>query len=251
MTCPQCHDSLNKLEVSTTDGQVRKIDECLNCGGHFLDNYLVNFISVETARNIDSVLPKKHLPTVSEPKCFHCGQVMFAISDDSTPKTVTVYNCPNNHGDFFPKGQLLLFKKAQDAKINYHKLWGIPLKTAFSVIIPLFIIFTSVTVLPSVVKELNQSTENRVKASEILTEPLITPISDNQVLISFSTKNKVSTNLIFTSGINKTFTVSEQPKTSHLVSIENLPPATTFKYTIVIDPLGKNLKTSEYSFSTP
>ncbi len=251
MTCPQCTENLNLLEIVTTDGEVKHVEECLNCGAHFLEGYLINFISAETARNIDSVLPKKHLPVSPEPKCHHCGQVMFAIKDDAVPQTVTVYNCPNGHGDFFPKGQLLLFKKAQDAKINYHKLWGIPLKTAFTVIIPLFVLFTSVTLLPSVIKELNKNQENRVKASEILTAPLLTPLSDTQVLLSFSTKNQVATNLVFTQGLNKTFVVSKTPEINHLISLDNLPPSTTFKYLIVIDPLGKNIATSEYTFSTP
>lgn len=252
MTCPQCSENLSNLEIITTDGTPKNIEECLNCGGHFLEGYLVNFISTETAHNIDSVLPKKKNLSNTEPKCHHCGQIMFAIKDgDSIPLAVTVYNCPNGHGDFFPKGQLLLFKKAQDAKINYHKLWGIPLKTVFAVVIPLFVIFTSVTVLPSVVKELNKNQETRVNASEIVTPPLITPLSDSQVLISFSTKNNVTTSLIFTSGLTKTVVVSQKPSTNHLVSIENLPPSTIFKYRIVIDLNGKKIQTSEYSFSTP
>jgi hypothetical protein len=250
MTCPQCSQTLSNLEIYTTDGKAKNIEECLNCGGHFLDNYLINFISVETARNIDSVLPKTKTTNASEIKCHKCGQQMFAISED-IPKTVTVYNCPNSHGDFFPKGNLLLFKKAQDAKINYHKLWGIPIKTVFSVIIPLFVIFSSVTILPSVVNELNNNQDERVKASEILTSPLITPLSDSEVLISFSTINLVETDIIFTSGLQKTLTVSTKPDKNHLVGVKDLPPATTFKYIIVIDPKDKNIRTTEYTFSTP
>ncbi len=251
MTCPQCSDTLSLLEVSTVDGKTIHIEECLNCGAHFLEGYQINDISVETARNVDSVLPKNHLPLTTEPKCHHCGQVMFAIKDDTVPKTVTVYNCPNGHGDFFPKGQLLLFKKAQDVKINFSKIWGIPLKTAFAVIVPLFVIFTSVTVLPTVVQELNKNQENRVKASEILTTPLITQISDNQVLISFSTKNEVATNIVFTQGLDKDYSVSDKPQRNHLLSVDGLPAQTTFKYIIVLDPKGKNIQTTEYTFSTP
>lgn len=250
MTCPQCSQTLSTLEIYTTDGKEKLIEECLNCGGHFLENYLVNFISVETARNIDSVLPKIKNQSVGEIKCHKCGQQMFAISEE-LPSTVTAYNCPNSHGDFFPKGQLLLFKKAQEAKINYHKLWGIPIKTVFAVIIPLFIVFSSVTILPSVVNELNKNQDERVKASEILTTPLITPLSDSEILISFSTINTVPTDIIFTSGMQKTLTVSAKPDKNHLVGVKGLPQTTTFKYIIVIDPKGRNIRTSEYTFSTP
>lgn len=252
MTCPQCNNNLNPLTVTTTDGKEKKVFECLDCGGHFLEGYLVNFLSTETAHNLDSVLPKKKNPLNSEIKCPHCGQNMFAIQDDEgLPQTVTVYNCPNSHGDFFPKGDLLYFKRAQDAKLNYHKLWGIPLKTAFAVMIPLFVIFTSITVLPSLIKEINTSKENRVKASELITNPLITPISETEVLISFSTINRVSSKIIFTAGKSSEHIVSKDPDINHLIKIEGLLPSTTYKYKIILESDNKNLSTNEFTFSTP
>lgn len=251
MTCPQCQLPLSHLNIEDVSGNPKVIEECLSCGGHFLENYLVNFISVETGRNIDSVIPKNPHVTLANPQCHKCGQAMFSISDDAVPKTVTVYQCPNNHGDFFPKGQLYLFKKAQQAKINYHKLWGIPLKTAFSVIIPVFVVFSAVTILPRVMTQLNTTQENRVKASEILTPPLTTPISDTQVLISFSTVRKVKTSLEFTKGLNKSIVVSNIEDTNHLISLEDLPPMTDFSYYIIIETADQKIKTSEYGFSTP
>lgn len=252
MNCPQCHNLFNTLTITTTDGQEKNIYECLDCGGHFLDNYLVNFISQDTAKNIDSVIPKKHNEQTGDTHCPTCGQRMFTIKDDDgVPKTVTVYNCPNNHGDFFPLSQLLNFKKAQDAKINYHKLWGIPLKTAFSVIIPLFILFTSITVLPSIIKNTNTKIEDRVKASELTSTPLITPLSETEVLISFSTTSKSNTNIVFTLGQEGVFKVSESPDTNHIIKISNLKPSTTYQYYIVIDPNNRNQTTNTYTFSTP
>ena len=252
MTCPQCNSTLNLLKINTVDGSEKDLYECLDCGGHFLEGFLVNFISTETAHNIDSVLPKKHNPINSEVKCPQCGQRMFSLQDDEgVPHAVTVYNCPNSHGDFFPKGDLLYFKKAQDAKINYHKLWGIPLKTAFAVMIPLFIVFTSVTVLPSLIKEINISKENRIKASELTTNPLITPLSDNEVLVSFSTTNSVTTKIVFTKGLNQELPVSTSPDKNHIIKVGNLLPATSYQYHIVIDPGHRNLQTNSFSFSTP
>ncbi len=250
MTCPQCNETLNLLTITTIDGKEKTVYECLDCGGHFIENFLVNFISTETAHNIDSVLPKKHNQINQSIKCLHCGQTMFSIKEN-IPQTVTVYNCPNSHGDFFPKGQLLLFKKAQDAKINYHKLWGIPLKTAFAVIIPLFILFTSVTVLPNLIQQIENTKETRIKASELTSTPLITPLSDTQVLISFSTTNQVVTKIIFTSGKEGEYFVSESPDSNHILQLDNLSPSTKYTYRIIIDPLGRNIKVGEYTFSTP
>lgn len=251
MTCPHCHAPLGSLEITTADGKTHPISECLNCGGHFLDPYLGNFINTETARNIDSVLPKTHSIISSTPICPHCGQTMSSIRDDSVPQTVTVFTCPNNHGDFYPKNQLLLFKEAQQAKIYYHKMWGIPLKSAFAVILPIFVIFTAITILPTIIKEVGTNQENRIKASEILTSPLITPISNSQVLISFSTKNPVQATIKFTEGSDKVFNTSIKPETNHLQSVDGLISGTLYKYVIILNTNGRTVTTTEYTFTAP
>jgi len=251
MTCPHCQSPLSFIAIDTTDGQTQKIDECLNCGGHFLAPYMANFLSVETAKNVDSVLPKTKTVPVNNPVCPKCNQNMSSIKDDSVPETVTVFTCPNNHGDFFPKGQLLSFKKAQQAKIYYHKLWGIPLKSAFAVIIPLIIVFTAIATLPTVIKQLGTSQESRIKASDILTAPLITPISSTQVLISFSTKNPAKAQVRFTEGLDETFPISQTPQTNHLLNVGNLTSGTLYKYVIVLNINEKLTTSSEYTFATP
>jgi len=251
MTCPHCSHPLSFIAVDTVDGNTQTVDECLNCGGHFLPPYMANFLSVETAKNVDSVLPKSKTVPATRPVCPKCGQNMSSIKDDAVPETVTVFTCPNNHGDFFPKGQLLNFKKAQQAKIYYHKLWGIPLKSAFAVIIPLVIVFTAVATIPTVIKQLGTSQESRVKAGDILTAPLITPISSTQVLISFSTKNPARTQVRFTEGLDQTFVISQTPQTNHLLNVEGLQPGTLYKYVITLNINEKLTTTQEYTFATP
>jgi len=251
MTCPHCNHPLSFISIETTDGQTQTVDECLNCGGHFLPPYLANFLSVETAKNVDSVLPKSNTVPATHPVCPKCGQTMSSIKDDSVPETVTVFTCPNNHGDFFPKNQLLQFKKAQQAKIYFHKLWGIPLKSAFAVLIPLVIVFTAITAIPTIIKQLGTSQESRVKAGDILTSPLITPISNTQVLISFSTKSPTKAQVRFTEGQDKTFTISQTPQTNHLLNVDGLATGTLYKYVIILNINGKLTTTEEYTFATP
>ncbi len=251
MDCPHCHSPLSSLTVETSDGQSQLLNECLNCGGHFLPPYLTSFISADTAKNIDSVLPKATTVPTSPPTCPLCNQVMPGIKDDSVPGNVTVFTCPNNHGDFFPKGQLLQFKNAQQAKIHYHKLWGIPLKSAFAVILPVAIVFTAITALPAIIKQAGTSQELRTKASDILTPPLITPISGTQVLISFSTQNPVKSAIRFTEGSNQTYIVSSVPQTNHLLNLEDLKPGTLYQYVIILEENNKKTTTDTYTFATP
>lgn len=251
MTCPHCTSPLSSISIDTVDGQSQAIDECLNCGGHFLQPYVANFLSIETAKNIDSVLPKLKAVPATHPTCPKCGQIMPSIKDDSVPGNVTIFTCPNNHGDFFPKGQLLAFKKAQQAKLYYHKLWGIPLKSAFAIIIPLLVIFTAITAIPTVIKQLGTSQESRVKADNILTAPQIIPLSSTEVLISFSTKNPAIATIRFTEGLTDSFTVSQTAQTSHLININSLTSGTLYKYVISLNIKGKVTTTEEYTFATP
>lgn len=251
MNCPHCHQPLSAIEIETSDGHAHSIEECLNCGGHFLEPYLANFLTIETSRNVDSIIPKVQANSSTSPLCPKCGQNMPGIKDDSVPQTVTVFTCPNHHGDFFPKEQLFLFKQAQQSKIFYHKLWGIPLKSAFAVLIPILVVFSLATLLPSILEQVNSPQETRIKASEILTPPLITPVSATQVLISFSTQKPAKTSIKFTEGLNKTFDVSTSFATTHLVSVDSLEPSTLYKYIITITAEGKSVSTSEYTFSTP
>lgn len=251
MDCPHCRQPLSTISIETSDGQTHPLKECLSCGGHFLEPYLANFITVETARNIDSVLPKTHAVPATLPICPHCGQTMSSIKDDSVPQTVTVFICPNHHGDFFPKDQLLSFKEAQQSKIYFHKLWGIPLRSAFAVLLPVLVIFSLATLLPSIIKQVSLTQETRIKASEILTPPLITPLSSTHVLISFSSFRPAQTTIRFTEGQSQTYTVSASAQTNHLVSIEDLSPGTLYKYVITLNTGGQSVTTSEYTFSTP
>ena len=251
MTCPHCSNALSSITVDTIDGQSQTVEECLNCGGHFLPPYLINFLSIETAKNIDSVIPKSNTVPATAPICPKCGQTMPGIKDGTVPQTASIFTCPNNHGDFFPKNQLIRFKQAQQAKIYYHKLWGIPLKSAFAVIIPLVIVFTAITALPTIINQLGTSSESRVKAGDILTSPLITPVSGTQVLISFSTKSPAITTIRFVEGLDRTIPVSQTPQTNHLTNVAGLSSGTLYKYVIILNVNGKTTTTPEYTFATP
>ena len=111
--------------------------------------------------------------------------------------------------------------------------------------------FTAVTAMPTIIKQLGLSQESRVKAGDILTAPLITPISNTQVLISFSTKSPAIVSVRFTEGLDKTFTASQAPQTNHLLNVEGLIPGTLYKYVITLNIKGKLTTTDEYTFATP
>ncbi|MEK7064625.1 MAG: hypothetical protein AAB973_03410, partial [Patescibacteria group bacterium] len=148
MVCPQCRQSLAEKEVLTSDNQKALTYECFNCGGHFVPPLIANLIPQDTAQNLDSITPKNTFPPGSSSSCPVCHETMGAITDDVVPKNVTIYSCGQNHGNYFPLHQLFAFKRAQKAKLDYHQLWGIPIRSVFTVLLPIIAIFTAITAIP-------------------------------------------------------------------------------------------------------
>lgn len=255
MVCPQCHQSLADKEIVTSDNQKALVYECFNCGGHFVPPLIANLIPLVTAQNLDSITPKRSedpaysrgtsSPTIS---CPICQETMSSITDDVVPNNVTVYTCPENHGNFFPLHQLFAFKRAQKTKLEYHQLWGIPIKSVFSVLLPIIAIFTAISAIPFTVDQLKTSRENRIKAGELTSNPLVSPISPNQVVISFNTKIPCTSSLrlrlpegplIFPGAVT--------PQTTHVINLENLQPGTPYQYELIVNDKSAGV----FSFTTP
>lgn len=248
MVCPQCRQALTDKEIITSDNQKALVYECFNCGGHFIPPLIVNLIPQVTAQNLDSISPKnsyQNSPTVT---CPICQETMSSITDTVVPNNVTVYTCPENHGNFFPLGQLYAFKRAQKVKLEYHQLWGIPIKSVFSVLLPIIAIFTAISAIPLAVDQLKTSQENRVKAGELTSNPLVSPIGPSQVVISFTTKVASTSSLkLRLSGSVQIFPGATTPQTTHVINLENLQPGTPYQYELIVNdkPAGT------YSFTTP
>lgn len=248
MLCPACQQPLTESEVDTTDAQKALIYECYNCGGHFVPPLITNLLAEHTVKDLDAISPKNLFSVSSYPICPVCRSTMTSLHDDAVPQGVTVYVCPENHGHFFPLHQFISFKQAQKAKLEYHKLWGIPLQSAFAVLLPVIAIFTAVSVIPVAVNQLKVTQESRVKAGDIISKPLVTPISGNQVVISFTSNTQAITSLILTTPNGPVdYPGTNSPALTHVFTVTDLIPGTPYSYTIKVG----NIITPTYYFTTP
>ncbi len=248
MNCPACHQPLTENEVVTTDGQKAVIYECFNCGGHYLPSLLANFIPQSTALNLDSITPKNISPVSHVLNCPQCQAVMINIKDDSVPRGVEIYACPENHGHFFGSHQLFAFKRAQETKLKYHELWGIPLKSIFAVLLPVLAVFTAVSLIPLTLGQIQQSQENRSKASSVVSNPLVSPVNPNEVVISFTTPVAANVKIDLTTPTGpRTFPGASTPQTTHVITLDGLTPNTSYSYTIT----AGNAIAGPFTFTTP
>jgi len=247
MLCPNCHQLLNETEINTIDSQKAVVDECYTCGGHFFPSLLINFISENTAKNLDSIIPKTSLALNNSLRCPICAEPLINVRDEAVPTQASIFACPNNHGHFFPKGELISFKKAQKAKLSYHQIWGIPLKSAFAILLPIIFLFTAISFIPLTLEYLEDRQESRISAGSPISQPLITPIDSRQTIISFTTKAPVTTSIVLTTpkGQEK-LPISQSPRTTHTINLENLQPNTTYTFNIIAD----ETETKPYTFTT-
>lgn len=248
MFCPQCRQPLTEKETITSDKQKALVYECFNCGGHFIPPLIANLILQTTAQDLDSITPKNTYPTNPTTICPLCQETMIGITDNVVPKDVTVYACPENHGNYFPLHQLYAFKRAQKTKLEYHQLWGIPIKSIFTVLLPVIAIFTAITAIPLTLNQLKNTQESRVKAGELINNPLVSPISPNQVVISFTTKVASTSSLrLLLSGGVQIIPGATTPQTTHVINLDNLQPTTRYQYELIVN--DKTVGT--FSFTTP
>lgn len=247
MVCPQCRQPLIEKEITTSDNQKALAYECFNCGGHFVPPLIANLIPQDTAQNLDSITAKNTFPITPSTICPVCQATMVGITDNAVPRGVTVFTCPENHGNFFPLHQLFAFKRAQKSKLEYHQLWGIPIKSAFAILLPVLAIFTAITAIPFTLEQIRSSQESRVKAGEVISQPLVSPISPTQVVISFTSKAPATSRLklILPGGVQY-FEGSAKPQTTHIINLENLAPATPYQYQIILN----EKEYGPYNFST-
>src|SRR3989344_9048343 len=237
MICPECRQPLSEKEIITSDNQKALVYECFNCGGHFVPPLIANLIPQVTAQDLDSVTPKNTYPVVPSVVCSVCQATMVGITDSVVPKNVTVYTCPENHGSYFPLHQLFAFKRAQKTKLQCHQLWGIPIKSVFTVLLPVLAIFTAITAIPFTLQQVKSIQEGRVKAGELVSSPLVSPISPTQTVISFTTKTDAVSVLRLSLPDNTTRDLpgSVTAQKTHIFNLVNLQPNTFYRYHLIVN----------------
>lgn len=250
MLCPYCSHPLQQSTVTTKSDQQGIIHECFNCGSHWFPRWLANDITITEAKNVDAVLPQVTPTPPDQPRCPVCQNRLSLISHDPVPRGIMVWTCPQGHGNFFPKGQLLQFKKAQEAKITYHTLWGIPIKSIFSVLLPVIAVLAIAGGIPVTLRELARQQETRTRASSLTSTPVVTPLSLSSVLISFTTTSPRLATLTLYQNDQRLYDkpISSQPASTHQITLTDLDAAFFYSFTLTLIDQQNNQSTTTQKY---
>jgi hypothetical protein len=137
--------------------------------------------------------------------------------------------------------------------IEKRRYWDSPVKAILSILLLSFVLLTAISVLPLTLKQVKSNQETRSQASTIFTTPLITPISSDQVVVSFSTKIPVTSQLSLISTSEKqTLSISPDPQTSHAITLKSLNEQTNYTFNLTLTPVNQDpIITSDINFTTP
>lgn len=237
MLCPECNFSLSTTTLKTKTQKVT-LDYCSTCGGVWTEfGGQINFLRPEELNPLNNLLPYKPLhPNFSTNLCPKDRQRLELLKGENIPYDVDIYRCNKCSGVWFPEGALRQFKEAQQTKIDYYKVWKIPLPSIYTILLPMILLFVLLGGMIFTILGIKKGTDVRTRAQGVISKPLVISPEENQVIISFTTE-KASVSKIKYWIILQEVTelwVSSSPKTTHTIQLKNLKPNKSYSYQIML-----------------
>ena len=139
MHCPNCRHILTKINLNGIE-----VDHCNSCGGTLFEANEINRITLKDAQRL-SLIKQTDVISATEKISPRDGSILKRIDAQSIPKHVTLLQSSSTGEVFAFADDLIEFKNAQDAKVNYYKAWQIPMPPVKNVLVFSFALFASAT----------------------------------------------------------------------------------------------------------
>lgn len=254
MNCPECDIQLKTIDFNSKNKAYKfNIAYCSSCGGFWLDSFTVNNLTVEDVRMFDNLIKNRRQTTKNLLLCPRCQLALKSLEGESIPRQIAILSCDQCGGRWFPAGELLKFKQAQSAKLNYLKTWNIPLKSTFSVLLPLAFIFLfglSLPIFYTFFKNYKLLKPRQIAPQQFFQQPESNLQSATEIEISFTTEKEAITFIEYGLSKNdlKKEYISTKPTTKHTIILSNLIPNREYYYRLGAEYENKIQNTPFYTF---
>lgn len=241
MSCSNCGWQLVGRHL---DNQT--VFHCGNCGSTFFEENGINRISLASALQL-SADKKNDEISGDQKRCPKDGNRLTAIlNDEAIPRGVTLLRCDSCRGVFAYPDDLIQFKKAQNAKVDYYKMWQAPFSSLKTVIVLSFILFISFGTYLAY-NTLQNTTNRQIQASDQIKNLSITS-SGRFVFMTFQTNSSVRSQIIFNDKTTNEITIkniADKPTKNHVFTTTELNLGDEITYQLVIYPQkGSPIKTN-------
>src|SRR3972149_2472089 len=168
-------------------------------------------------------------------ECFNCGghflpPMVANLLPQVTAQDVDSITPPNT----FPVNSAVICPVCQATMVA---ITDTVVPTSVTVLLPIIAIFTAITAIPFTLQQVKSIQEGRVKAGELVSNPLVSPISPTQTVISFTTKTDAGSVLRLSLPDNTTRDLpgSVTAQKTHIFNLENLQPNTYYRYHLTVN----------------
>lgn len=242
MSCPNCGRQLVGLPL---DNQI--VFHCANCGGSFFDENGINRISLKSAIQLSTDKKTEEI-SGAQKRCPKDGYRMSAIlNDEAIPRNITLIRCQRCHGIFAYPDDLIQFKKAQNSKVDYYKMWQSPLSSLRAVIVLSFIVIVSAGLFFTF-NTIQNNTATQFQASDLIKNMSIRS-SGRFIFMTFQTTYPSRSQIILNDKtINKTIVknIADKPTKTHVFTTTELNLGDEITYQLVLyTQNGATVKTPE------
>ncbi len=186
MRCPDCGTRLTDVSISNLDRSFR----CFSCGGFWTEPSSVNRISVADLERISPVVSDKSSLKFGTETCPADGTVLERFVGESVPSAILVKRCKVCGYWWWPTDNLLRFKPAQEAKVNYFKHWGIAADLS-ALTLPVLVMGIMAVGLTVGLYNISQRQQIVTTADVGINQFSATYLGDGVELVSFRSKNEI------------------------------------------------------------
>ena len=240
MKCPNCASAMQEQLV---DGQ--HILHCGTCGSSFFEENGINRITEEAALKLSQEKTDDIISGQTK-LCPRDQTPMFSIQQhEAVPQNVTLLSCPKCRGIFTYPDDLVNFKRAQNAKINYFKTWQMPLPSVRAVALFGLLLAVGFSIIAAGYN-LNQRTNLNSQADEISKTFSVTA-DGRLVFLAFKTNVPLTSRITFyddaTGAVAAERAISTSASQNQSLIISSLDPAKQYSYEITLsDKNGTSVK---------
>jgi len=218
---------------------------CGNCGCSFFTENSINRITADSALKLVSDKKSDDISGGEKICPLDHGPLRPMDESEAIPQDITILQCENCRGVFVYPDDLLAFKKAQAAKVDYYKAWIKPLPALRTVLVISF----AALVLGTVVLQSNTFINKfsyQSQASDLITKINFSK-SGRYLFVFFKTKSPQKSIIIFTdktANLTIKKVINTQTSTIHQLTTADVNYYNEIWYQVIlVDSKGKEVKT--------
>jgi len=187
MICPDCSQELVETPITNIDKSYR----CENCGGFWVEPWVVNRVAEGQMRDFPTVKPNIAKYSGKSNKCPMDGSMLYGDSNDQIPPEVVAVKCSHCGWWWFSGDNLAKFKKAYEAKVSYLKWWK-GKREVTMLALPAILVMILAVGLSVGMTTLRQQQQTKVAAAATVTEFKAQYLGNGREKLGFKSDKQLS-----------------------------------------------------------